>query len=358
MKKALIWILVGLGLVFCLRFRSDWQDQAFLLTYQPEPQVVALADNSAMTEQGRRLFYVSTPEIVSGKDALKFCQKLEKTVVLGCFSSRTGIYIKDIKDTRLQGVMEVTSAHEMLHVVYHRMDSISRRRIDELTDQAFARIKNKRIQELIASYKAKNPEVVDNELHSILGTEIRNLNSPELEAHYRQYLDREVVLKLAEKVEDRFASIEQETKTLGDKLDREKADLESLNQQVKLTKTEIDQDSQDLDNLRSDVDRLASSASLSADELNQARNLQFTFNQRVESFNARVRSHNDAVAELKTKVTNYNALVNEYNAIAREGKSLIEAIQDSTAPAASPDSKGSDIKATSDEAKAASEPED
>lgn len=178
--------------------------------YNPSSSVVALADRSAMSDDGRFLFYASKPTIASKEQFNVNCQKMiEKTAILGCYTKRQ-IYVYDITDSRLDGIREVTAAHEMLHAVYDRLGRAEKNQVDSLIERETTNLTDKKLQERLALYDKTEPGERNNELHSIIATEIKNI-SPELEKHYSQYFkDRQAVVKLAESYSRVFREIEDE----------------------------------------------------------------------------------------------------------------------------------------------------
>src|SRR6185295_11567695 len=102
-----------------------------------------------MTPDTRRLFYVYHPVLEDKQAFNSHCTDSEKTIVLGCYISRTGIYLYDVTDSRLNGVEQVTAAHETLHAAYERLSSSERKRVDGLTAQAFAQVTDQRIKDTI-----------------------------------------------------------------------------------------------------------------------------------------------------------------------------------------------------------------
>ena len=116
-------------------------------------------------------------------------------------------FLQEVVDPRLKGVMEVTAAHEMLHVAYQRMSIFEQSQLNKKLQQALNKLQNFRILKLVETYNRQDPRSVDNELHSILGTEVNNLG-PELEEHYRAYFtDRASVVALSERYEGMFTSL-------------------------------------------------------------------------------------------------------------------------------------------------------
>jgi len=114
--RRLLYLVVPLalgGIVFWQRWAifDTWR----LRDYSAPDAVVALADATAMKDSARRLFYVYHPAILDKADFNTYCRDNEHTIVLGCYRTARGIYIYDVADPRLNGIKEVTAAHELFH---------------------------------------------------------------------------------------------------------------------------------------------------------------------------------------------------------------------------------------------------
>jgi hypothetical protein len=291
-----------------IRFTQDLEDWSKLLHYQPAPEIAKLATDTTMTDTARRLFYVNQPTIESRKLSLNLCKSTEHTIVLGCYVPRKGIFLQAVTDHRLQGVMEVTAAHEMLHVVYQRMSLLEQRQINQQLQAVLGKLENARIIKLVETYRNQDPGSVDNELHSILGTEVRNLGS-ELEEHYRKYFtDRSTIVVFSEHYEGVFTALRAKAKTLTAQLETRKSALEQLAAQVQQEAEAVDSERSNLQN------SIASSP-------------QTDYNFRVSNFNDRVNSYNQLVSRLREQTDTYNQMVNEHNSIALEEKALVESLE-------------------------------
>src|SRR5690606_25698564 len=119
-----------------------------------------------------RLFYVHNPELLNKVDFQGKCLHTEETIVLGCYITNSKIYVFDVSDERLHGVEEVTAAHEMLHAAYDRLNAKEKTRIDGMLSEVFNQSTDERLKATVESYRKRDPSVVPNELHSIIGTEI------------------------------------------------------------------------------------------------------------------------------------------------------------------------------------------
>ena len=178
MKKYVSIVLTAM--IAALPFVGIWQRQAIfdwwrLRDYTPSNRIVELAANTTMTEDGKHLFYVYHATLQTADEFNQSCDFSEQSIILGCYVSGRGIYIYDVKDERLNGIHEVTAAHEMLHAAYERLSSKERQKIDALTQKAYEQSANERIRGTVDAYKKRDPSIVPNELHSILGTEVRDL---------------------------------------------------------------------------------------------------------------------------------------------------------------------------------------
>lgn len=308
--QVVIFFAVIGGLLFGILNYQAISDWLRLRNYQPSARISAIADKTTMNDSTRRLFYINHPEL-SDKQAFNGqCQIVEQSIVLGCFVDNKGIFLLDVEDKRLNGVIEVTAAHETLHAAYDRLSQSEKKKVDKMTSDVFASLNNQRIKDVVESYRQKDPGVVPNELHSILGTEVREL-SPELEQYYKKYFkDRESIVALSEKYEQTFIS-------LRNQIDNYDQQLEQLKKQIEEDEAAIDALSQELDQKRTELDALASSGD------NEA------YNQQVPVYNQRVESYNALINETKQLIASYNNIVEKRNNVATVEQELVEQIDSS-----------------------------
>lgn len=202
-------MLFAAGLLLFLH-RQEVLDQITVWRFTPSAAVVSLADRASLNDTGKFYLYASQAEVSDRAEFNSKCGNLqnERTVVIGCYTGTDKrIYIYNVTDSNLDGVRETTTAHEMLHAAYDRLNPIDKKYVDDLLVKQEANITDSRIQSLIKEYQQSEPGQVVNELHSIFGTEIRDL-SPELEAYYKRYFtNRSDVVALKEKYEKVFTDI-------------------------------------------------------------------------------------------------------------------------------------------------------
>jgi len=167
-----------------------------------------------MNDHGKFLFYASAPSVQERSDFNQFCRKIvEKSAVLGCYTSGQ-IYIYNISDPRLDGIKDVTAAHEMLHAAYDRLSEGEKGEVDEMIETAAAQVDSENLKRKLALYDTTEPTQRLNELHSMLGTEIKTL-PPDLETYYARYFtNRLTLVSLSERYEQVFGELEQQQKQL------------------------------------------------------------------------------------------------------------------------------------------------
>jgi outer membrane murein-binding lipoprotein Lpp len=264
-----------------------------------------------MTDTARRLFYLNEPTIESHKSAQNLCKSTEHTVVLGCYVPNKGIFLQEVSDSRLQGVMEVTAAHEMLHVAYQRMSLLEQTQLNKQLQAALQQLQNTRIVQLVEAYREQDPNVVNNELHSILGTEVRNLSS-ELEEHYRKYFtDRSSIVAFSERYEGVFTTLRAKAKQIASQLVTLKSTIDSLEDRVKSEEASI-------------------SSARSTIESERTANPEADYSSRIAIFNNRVQSFKELVAQFNEQTNIYNQNLTAYKSLALEEKSLVESLQNKT----------------------------
>ena len=302
-----VLVLLCLALVLVWSQRVAIEDWARLRNYQPSAAVAKLAVATSMNDTGKHLFYVYHPGLFDKANFAGKCSQDEKSIVLGCYASHQGIYLYDVTDPRLNGVEEVTAAHEMLHVAYERLSPADRQEVDSMTAQAYANLHDERITKTINQYRKRDASVVPNELHSILATEVREL-PPNLESYYARYFnDRKAVIVYSEKYEAEFTSRQEKVSGYDSKLTNLKSEIEGM--EVRL-KSQL----QSLNTERARMDALS-------------RDKQYEeYNAAVPGFNQAVRDYNAKVSRVQKLIDEYNKTVKARNALATEENELYKAI--------------------------------
>jgi hypothetical protein len=240
------------------------------------PDVADLMAGTTMTDRARRTFLAADPAVEDvatfarncGVDAQPGSSSEPRTHTQGCYASgHIHLLAPDRPDAH--DLLYVVAAHELLHAVYADLGPADRARIDAAVEAA--RVGNDRLQERLKPYGTT--PTLDNEIHSILGSEFDGL-SPVLEAHYAQFFANRAVL-----VADR-------QRTLGareDEMRRLKADIADLDSRINALK-----DGQDA--------------------LRAARDIA-TFNANVAVINGLISRYNAEVDTLNARIDDYNSLL-------------------------------------------------
>lgn len=303
--------LVASFVFFTIVLGALWQRQAIydwlrLRDYQPSKAVMQLAERTTMLPSAERLFYVYHPSLEGKETFNEHCSQSEQTIVLGCYISARGIYIYDITDERLSGIEEVTAAHEMLHAAYDRLGGSERSHINNLLQQAFANIDDARIKKTITNYQ-NNGADVNNELHSILGTEVRNL--PEaLEKYYQQYFEnRSKIVDYLDQYERVFVKQQETIDQLARQIDQYESSLANERASIEAEAAALESEAQRLDNLRNQ------------DRVNE-------YNAAVPAYNVRLTNLNARILNFNNTLDTYKKLIEQYNKIAQTVRELNSAI--------------------------------
>jgi len=305
----LVLLLIFLAVFSLIAFnRQNIFDWWKLRGYQPSTAVAGIADQDTMTPYARKIFYVNHPIINDKTTFVKVCPNNggEQTIVLGCYhSNQAGINLLNVTDTRLNGVEQVTAAHEMLHAAYDRLSSSEKKNVDNLLTNYYENgLKDPRILATIAAYKKSEPKDVVNEMHSVFGTEVANL-PPTLEQYYAKYFtNRQAVIALAGAYESEFTSRQATVSADDTKLVSLKSQIDALEEDLKNRQSVISSKQQDLNNLRNSGDFAA-------------------YNAAVNPYNALIDAYNYEITRVQGLVDQYNSLLEARNAVALEENQLV-----------------------------------
>lgn len=211
----LIVVVIVLGFGISSFVSQDWNrsDETVLKDYQASSETTDLAERTGMNDKGKAALYRGEPTFLQGEAFKKKClsKGFQGELAGGCMLAgpmtgplglpvaKTRIYILKIDDPEFVDNKYTTAAHEMLHIIYKRLDSKDRKRVDDLIEKEIVkRPDDKQITARVNAMKRLKKNYQD-ELHSQFGTVYRDL-LPELEEHYKEYfMDREKVLAIADR---------------------------------------------------------------------------------------------------------------------------------------------------------------
>lgn len=285
--------------------------------YEPTEMIASFVGDTGMSDHGKFLFYASQPMLSDATSFNQQCEKHETTsAILGCYNGRY-IYIYNVDNERLDGIRATTAAHEMLHAAYIRLDANERERVDTLLEAEYAKLKNdKELAERMDFYARTQPGDRDNELHSIIGTEITTI-SDDLEEYYRRYFsDRGKVVAQHERYHSVFVEL------------RKRADV--LKQQIaRLSST--------INTQRSAYTRETSALSRAIDDFNRRADqgdfeTQAQFSYERQLLLAQTAEVDTLRIAINNAIQKYNRLVVELDGIATETEALNHSLDSNLEP--------------------------
>ncbi len=273
-----------------------------------------------MNDHGKFYLYASQPAIETAADFNTKCSHQEQgSAILGCYTGRY-IYIYNVTDSKLDGIREVTIAHEMLHAAYDRLDPSEKDRINTLLQTEYAKLKtDKKFADRMAFYERTEPGELNNELHSIVGTEVASI-SPELESYYKTYFnDRSKVVQLHAAYESVFNDLSARSDALAAQLTSLSTTIEARSAAYNAAVSQLNAD------IAAFNAKAASGGFSSQSEFQAARSALMA---RSDALDATRASINDQIQQ-------YNALRKELEDIAIQTEALNRSIDSSLAPAPS-----------------------
>lgn len=323
-------VIVSSLLTFLLFLAAGWVvlnrqyvvDQLVVWQYQPTVDVVQLAERAQMNDKGTFYFYASEPQLDGTAKFNEVCKRQEEnSAILGCFSNGK-IFVYNIADERLNGVEEVTAAHEMLHAVYTRLSASEKEQVNQLIDTEYQKLlksEDAELKERMEYYARTEPGERDNELHSIIGTEVGAVSN-ELENYYKKYFtNRQAIVALHDSYSSKFDELEQSSSTLRSQLEQLSSDINSLTSQY----------NSDISALNNDIERFNSTAQSGGFSSQSA------FQGARTALQGRVDTLQQTRATIDTKVADYETKRQAYNQTVDESNSLSRSLDSSLAPAPS-----------------------
>ena len=228
MKKYLKWL--GLALVLAVAvtvlLNQQWiTDFVRGMGYQPSGQMGRIMDSLDLTGRGEFLFKASRPELSSQDEFNAICRTAmdEEMAVLGCYTN-DNIYVYNIESAELDGIRELTTAHELLHAVWARMGEGDRSALRSALSQALEKNRNILGEELDVYDAGQKQE----ELFVRAGTEVADLPA-ELEKVYGEvFTDQDKVVGFYNKYIGVFRAMEKEMDELAEQMKEIQAQIDSL----------------------------------------------------------------------------------------------------------------------------------
>lgn len=291
-------------------------DQIQVWKYEPSSEVAALAERTTMSDRGKFFYYASQPSVETSATFNEDCRRQEEgSPILGCYRDKR-IFIYNVTDERLDGIKEVTAAHETLHAIYERFSEEEREKVNTLLEAEYKKQGEKVLKDRMKYYERTQPGQRLNELHSIIGTEFLQL-SDELEAHYKKYFtDRPAIARFFHGYNTKFNEVKNNITSI-------QAELTSLVETIEQQTAAYNRDLQTLNTSITDFNGRAETGD-------------FTSQAEFAAERAKLVDQSQAVKQqreaLEEMITNYNQKLKTYNSFVDESKELKQSIDSTLAP--------------------------
>ena len=309
-------MLVAVIVAVIVAVAANWKwiyDWYLGIIYTPSAEMITIREKLGLTDEGRFIFNAAQPELDAAKEFNQNCRQEEsETAVLGCY--RNGdIYVYDITAEELDGIRELTTAHELLHAKWARMSEDERRDLTESLTHVF-----EDNQEFLGSeIEPYDISEKQEELYVRAGTEVKKLPE-QLEKHYGEiFRDQDKIVDFYES----YIAVFREIKVrMADLLE----EMEVLKEEISAYTTDYEWQ---VDQLEADIVSFNSCAEVegcfgSEREFYAQRNQLLVKQGEIEDLNDKI---NDLIDE-------YNAKVNEYNADVTESRKLQDMVNSNTLP--------------------------
>lgn len=190
------------------------------LSFKPTAEVSAIQEKLQLTETGEALFKATNPSIDKSQAFNEHCQSYDQSVtILGCYAGGD-IYVYDIEAEDLNGIVEATVAHEMLHAVWARLSNNERADIIEDLKTVFEENYSK--LSIVTDYAAESKF---DELFARVGTEIAKIPDSLEQVYGRYFKNRKKIVALYEQYHAVFDALSAEIETLSSEIETLKAKI-------------------------------------------------------------------------------------------------------------------------------------
>lgn len=307
----LLAVILLIGATCLIVFnRQKILDYISYFEYKPTSLIASFAERTTMNQEGKFLFYSAQPRLQDKEDFNRSCPNTTQEVaILGCYNGQN-IFVYNVTDSKLDGIRDVTAAYEMLHAAYKRLSPDDRTKLDELIEAEYAKQNDPAMTQIVTLFAKTEPGQRDNELFSLLATQVPQV-SPGLESYYSRYFtDRQKLVALYDKYSSVFTSLQDQATTLANRLN-------VLNAQIKTESAEY----------------VAEVTSLNAQVQvfnTNAKNNNFASQTEFDNQKATLTEREDSLKaeqnDINADITNYNALLAQYNAITSSTKQLFNSI--------------------------------
>lgn len=310
-KWVFLLVLIGIG-VFVFWNREWIYDYYRGVSYQPSSEMTRIRDELRLTEQGEFRFNAAQPKLSEREEFNAYCRGDDTEIaVLGCYTNGE-IYVYNITDEQLTGIRELTTAHELLHVMWARMSDADKSALEESLAQVLEENRGFLAEELEAYNESERQE----ELYVRAGTEVKNLPE-ELEEHYREiFEDQDAIVDFYDSYISVFRALEAELDALSLKMEEMSGDIEGRTSAYEIAVEQLNADIVSFNGCAEVVGCFASAEEFYAEraELVERQN---SLEAEYDSISALISEYNELVEKYNADVLRSEELNNKINSAAR-----------------------------------------
>lgn len=306
-------IVAGVVVAVAIFNRGKIYDWYRSVVYRPTAEMVNIRDSLGLTGEGEFLFNAVQPVLNEAEDFNRNCRKDESDMaVLGCYVTGN-IYVYNITSPELNGIRELTVAHELLHAKWERMSETERLEFVAALTQVFDKNQDLLEDELLSYDIDERQE----ELYVRAGTEVKNLPDI-LEKHFAK------IFKDQDKVVDFYESYIAVFRDMKARMETLEMEMESLRGQIEAKTAEYEQLA---DQLTQDIVSFNNCA-----EAEGCFYSEYEFYRRRNELIGRQESLGVLNDEINESIDEYNARVDEYNSDITESRKLQDMINSNKIP--------------------------
>lgn len=305
-------IFIVVTLLCAYAFQDEFKAGDYALT----GDLSSIATSLNLTSRAQLILRATHPSLQEKESFNQNCNSHSQEIyVLGCYrEDQDRLYIYNVDSSEIPGVREVTTAHEMLHAAYHRLLFWEKNDLNDQLQSAYQQLPAD--SDLRVSMQNYQPDEFYDELHSRLGTEVKNLPAP-LERYYQRYfIDRQAIVKFNEQYHNVFTELKRET-------DRLKTSIETKKQAIETQTKQYQEQKQQLNTVISDFNSRAARGDLS----NQS-----DFNTKRQAIVSRIDKLNLEYDQLKKGIEELNSEIAKYNQSIYHNNELIDQINSNSIP--------------------------
>lgn len=293
-------------------FQDEFKARDFVLT----GDLSTITNSLKLTDRANLILRAAHPALQEKEDFNRNCNSHSQEIyVLGCYrEDQDRLYVYNVNSSELPGVREVTTAHEMLHAAYHRLLFWEKLDLKDQLQSVYDHLPAD--SDLRTSMQNYHPEEFYDELHSRIGTEVKDLPAP-LERYYQRYFtDRQLIVKFNEQYHNVFTELKNETDRLKESIEKQKQSIELRTKQYQEQKQQL---SDEVTNFNTRAAR--------GDFTNQT-----TFRNQRQDIVGRINQLSLEYDKLKKAIEDLNQDITKYNHNIYHNNQLIDQINSNSIP--------------------------